>query len=269
MKTTNLFKSLAGVYLFYALLVFSPFVTSCKKDDPVKITDTLKLPQPGSANISMKFRNVCNGTDLVLDSKRYLNANGDTFFVSKFNYYITNVVFVNENGNNYVEPESYHLIMAEDAARHEFNVASVPPGSYKSVKFLIGVDSARNVSGAQTGALDPSLGMFWTWSTGYIMALMEGSSPSSTAVGNNLAFHIAGFSGKENGIKPVEITFPSALVIDGSKTKKLTLKADLDTWFSAPNVIDFALTPNVVTINATSKLIANNYSRMLTLESIE
>jgi hypothetical protein len=47
------------------------------------------------------------------------------------------------------------------------------------IRFLLGVDSARNVSGIQTGALDPARGMFWTWNSGYVMAKIEGSSPSA------------------------------------------------------------------------------------------
>ncbi|WP_316930094.1 MbnP family protein, partial [Hymenobacter sp. IS2118] len=39
----------------------------------------------------------------------------------------------------------------------------IPVGDYQSVSFTVGVDSARNVAGAQTGALDPNNGMFWTW----------------------------------------------------------------------------------------------------------
>jgi hypothetical protein len=35
-----------------------------------------------------------------------------------------------------------------------------------AIKFLLGVDSLKNVSGIQTGALDPAKGMFWTWNTG-------------------------------------------------------------------------------------------------------
>jgi hypothetical protein len=61
------------------------------------------------------------------------------------------------------------------------------------MEFMIGVDSARNNSGAQTGALDPTNGMFWSWSTGYIMAKFEGTSAQSPAAANALKFHIGGF----------------------------------------------------------------------------
>ena len=53
----------------------------------------------------------------------------------------------------------------------------MPAGNYNSLSFLLGVDSMHNVSGAQTGALDPANDMFWTWNSGYVMAKMEGASP--------------------------------------------------------------------------------------------
>jgi hypothetical protein len=262
-------KTVMPVLLGLFFISGSVFVSSCKKDEPVKITDSLDLPEPGTGAITMKFKNTCNGSNLILDFKKYLNANGDSFQVSSFNYYISNLVFNKADGTKFIEKESYHLIKAEDDKTWEFTMLNVPPGEYNSVNFLIGVDSARNVSGAQTGALDPAQGMFWTWSTGYIMAKMEGTSSSSPAGGNTIAYHIAGFEGKENGIKPVTITFPSPLVVSGGVAKKFVLRAELDTWFGPPNVIDFATHPTVVTLNATSNQIAANYSKMFTFSAFE
>ena len=66
---------------------------------------------------------------------------------------------------------------------------------------MIGVDSARNTSGAQLGALDPANSMFWSWNSGYIFVRMEGNSPQSTQPYNKLQFHIGGFKGATNCIK--------------------------------------------------------------------
>ena len=40
----------------------------------------------------------------------------------------------------------------------------------------LGVDSLRNVTGVQTGALDPAMDMYWTWNTGYVMAKLEAAA---------------------------------------------------------------------------------------------
>lgn len=95
---------------------------------------------------------------------------------------------------NIPELNSYHLINEEGTASKSFSFF-VMPTQYNSLSFLIGVDSLKNVSGAQTGGLDPLNGMFWTWNTGYIMFKMEGNSPSSSVVNNKIEYHIGGFSG--------------------------------------------------------------------------
>jgi hypothetical protein len=67
----------------------------------------------------------------------------------------------------------------------------IPAGDYNRVDFLIGVDSLRNFSGLQTGALNPSNGMFWSWSTGYIFVRVEGTSPQSET--GLFMYHLGGY----------------------------------------------------------------------------
>jgi hypothetical protein len=72
----------------------------------------------------------------------------------------------------------------------------------------LGVDSIRNVSGIQTGALDPLKGMFWTWNSGYVMAKLEGSSESSNSAGNRFTYHIGGFRPGMNVLKTIDLIIP-------------------------------------------------------------
>src|SRR5690606_8747836 len=104
-----------------------------------------------------------------------------------------------------------------------------------------------NVSGAQTGALDPLNDMFWTWSTGYIMAKMEGNSVQSTAPGQVLNFHIGGFAGAYSVLQEVVLELPVTMRVSAEKTGRIHLKSDLLAWFDSPFRINFALTNNVAT----------------------
>jgi len=38
--------------------------------------------------------------------------------------------------------------------------------NWKSLSFLLGVDTVRNHTGSQTGDLSPSKSMYWNWNTG-------------------------------------------------------------------------------------------------------
>jgi pyruvate/2-oxoglutarate dehydrogenase complex dihydrolipoamide acyltransferase (E2) component len=93
----------------------------------------------------------------------------------------------------------------------------VPVGTYTAIEYTIGVDSTRNVSGAQTGALAPSNGMFWSWLTGYIFIKAEGTSPESGASNGEFKYHIGGFK-NENNTNAIRVNtqdFPSVMNVDG------------------------------------------------------
>jgi hypothetical protein len=145
----------------------------------------------------------------------------------------------------------------------------VPFGNYKAIEFMIGVDSTRNVSGAQTGALDVSNGMFWDWNSGYIMAKFEGTSPQSSASGNNLKFHIGGFSGVNNSLKTVSPSFNGDTAkVSSTITPGIHLSNNLLEWFQSPTVIDFSTTNVIMMPGAQAKTIADNYADMFTVEHI-
>ena len=58
-----------------------------------------------------------------------------------------------------------------------------------------------NTSGAHSGALDPSNGMFWSWQSGYINFKIEGLSPSCVTRKNKFQFHIGGYQAPHNTLR--------------------------------------------------------------------
>ena len=75
----------------------------------------------------------------------------------------------------------------------------------KSISFCIGIDSLASVSGALSGDLDPSNGMYWAWQSGYINMKIEGTSSSCKTRKNSFNFHIGGYLKPYNAIKKIEI----------------------------------------------------------------
>lgn len=63
----------------------------------------------------------------------------------------------------------------------------------KALTFAIGIDSTASVSGALSGVLDPSKGMYWAWQSGYINMKMEGKSNSCKTRNNRFQFHVGGY----------------------------------------------------------------------------
>jgi hypothetical protein len=214
----------------------------------------------------VRFENKVGNNALVLNWVNYTN-NTDTFKVTTFNYYISNVQLTATDNSVYTETESYHLIKASDANSLSFTLPNVPAKAYNSITFMIGVDSTRNVSGAQTGALDPNNGHFWSWNSGYIMAKLEGTSPQSTATANAITYHVGGFSGTNNVLKTVTLPFTTNANVSTSKTPQVFVKADLAEWF-APNNISFSTLHTIHMPGANAKLIADNYANMYSVTQV-
>jgi hypothetical protein len=249
--------SIRNIATILVVLVFG--ISSCKqKDDP-----TPPVPTEETGTVKLEFSNKVGSEALVLNTAWYTNQNGDSFNVTKFNYFITNVK-LNKSGGSWAETESYHLLKQTVPSSLEFDMTGIPNGTYTSLTFTIGVDSTRNVSGAQTGALDQANDMFWDWNTGYIMVKFEGTSPKSNQPGNILQFHMGGFSGANSVLRTVTLNLPSDLVVNGNTTH-IHLKADVLELFKNPNTINFATTSAVHMAGAGAKMFADNYNDMISV----
>lgn len=227
------------------------------------ITGTEKT---GSVKIS--FINTVKGKPMELHSTEYKNPFDETYTITKFKYYISNVAFAFADGM-YSEMDSYHLIDEGKPESLSFSFQVFENG-YHSISFMLGVDSARNVSGAQTGALDPLNDMFWTWNSGYIMAKMEGNSPQSKVVNKKVEYHIGGFSGLNNVLKKLTLNFPEGMVlkIKEGKTSELVIEADFDKWWQQPTDLKIAEHPVCTTPGALAKKFADNYGKMFTIKQV-
>jgi len=240
------------------LAILSLLSNSCQKGiDPIK-TGTVKIT----------FTNTVKGQPLVLNSGVYTNPFGESYTVSKFKYYISNIG-LNSSYDFYNEPESYHLVDAASSSSRSFSFTA-KANPYGSLALTIGVDSLRNVSGAQTGALDPTNDMFWTWSTGYIMAKFEGNSPASSQVNNKVEYHIGGFSGPNSVLQKLTIPFPpgKSLNVREGKTSEILITADLDKWWQNPNNLKIAVNPVCTTPGGLARQISDNYANMFTITDV-
>ena len=250
---------------YISLITISSFIvlSSCKKDPA---DDTPNDENLGALKI--EFENRVADSALVLNTGSYVNANGDTFSVSKFKYYITNIKLMTATGT-YAEPESYHLVDQSVSGSLGFTINNVPQGNYTGISFMVCVDSTRNVSGSQTGALDPANGMFWSWMSGYIMAKFEGTSPQSGDTTGRLLFHVGGFSGANNVLKTVTPSFGGATAnVTETTTPEVHIVANLAEWFNASTSVDFATLYTIHGPGANAKMLADNYADMFMVHHI-
>ncbi len=241
--------------------------------------DAAAQSKRGYGIINLQFKNVAGTQDLQLDSGVYTNAAGEQFTVTELQYFISNIILTAANNKQYIIPQnsSYFLINASDSVS-QICTLHVPAEEYKSISFMIGVDSLRNTMNIdkRTGVLDPtSSDMYWQWNSGYICLKMEGISSAAPADPLGLhkyRYHIGGFGGYKssalNNTKTVTLNLSKSINVSANKNSNLPLLADVLKLFSGSADISIAKYPAVI-FNPYSAVIANNYSRMFQLADAE
>lgn len=251
-------------YLSFALIVL---LGSCKKD--TKDPDPEPEPVTPTGSMKINFENMVDTVELEFGTK-YLNANGDTFTVNKFNYYISNIVVTKNDNSTWAEPNSYHLVQASEPASSLITLSNMPLGSYKSLSFMLGVDSTRNCSGAQDGDLAQNKNMFWSWTTGYIMLKLEGSSPKSAATDKSITLHMGGYYGENKAQRDVKLDFTGGVTADVTESAipLVHLSADVSKIMKGQNTINLANDYFLMSAGPKVKKFADNYAKMISFEHI-
>ncbi len=220
---------------------------------------------PAQTKLIIRFENYVGDKKLSLDTPTYVNGLGQIFTVTNFKYYISNIKLTGSDSKVYSKEDGYYLIKADDETTWKAELDDVPPGSYSSISFTIGVDSLHNCSGAQSGALDPINGMFWTWNTGYIFMKLEGKSPASKQPGHIFEYHIGGYKEPTNFIRNTSLTFPKEpMKINPGKVTTLYIKTDVAKVLQGKNEIDFSKLSSVTDFHNSDK-IADNYVNMFSI----
>jgi hypothetical protein len=166
-----------------------------------------------------------NKEALVLNKTKYITLKNDTISITTLKFYISNVVLEYENGIVYKEPKSVHLIDAEAINTLQFQLKDTPDLKIKKIRFNIGIDSLKNVSQDLDGDLDPSLGMYWAWNSGYINMKLEGKSSSCKTIKKDFQFHIGGYLPNQNALQEVSLIVPN-------DANSINIKADINKWLN-------------------------------------
>jgi hypothetical protein len=176
---------------------------------------------------------------LVLNDKKYITKTNDTVTITKMKFYLSNIVLELEDGSEYKESNSVHLVDAETLSSLVFVLKNVPDLKIKKIRFAVGIDSKNSISEKFDGDLDPVLGMYWAWNTGYINMKLEGKSSSCTNVKKEFQFHIGGYLPKQNALQEIE------LKIDGKQI--INIEVELSKWLDTLSIkeANSVMTPGI------------------------
>ncbi|MBO0952210.1 MbnP family protein [Fibrella forsythiae] len=267
--------------LFVSLLFTVSVLMACQKKEVDR--------QIGSVQLS--FDNRVGNRDLALGTGTYQNKSGETFTITRFDYFISNIRLLQADGSSYTVPQndSYFLVREADSTSQKITISNVPAGEYTQLEYMVGVDSLRNTAdvGQRTGVLDPAgshtSGMYWDWNTGYIHLKMEGTSPQAPldATGNrNFRYHIGLFGGYQtptlNNLRTVRVSLTGSgtsgvgkgVQIGNvlSETTLVTVNVDAGKLFDGPTPIRIATYPDVM-VSPISAAIASNYATMFSFKA--
>jgi hypothetical protein len=197
---------------------------------------------PNTGSLTLEFDNVVGDANLQLSTsgEPYTNSKGEAYNVTRLTYYVSNIKLKREDGTVFTDPvksdgsAGYYLVDEGDLESQEVVLKDIPAGNYTEVTFTIGVDAAQVDQGAQTGALDPAHGLFWSWNTGYIFLVLEGESSASTETGNVFQYHVGGYKEDAsnamlvNNVKTIVLGFDDTAPVRAEHRPEVHLMFDVN-----------------------------------------
>lgn len=258
MKKNNSILLLAAVALALTGGLFS-----CKKDKNNTNNSNTNTPK---GNLKIEFEHVWTETEEFAFNTNFVQPDSkDTINISLLRYYISNIKLKKTDGTWWAQSESYYLVDPSKTDGNLLTVKDIPQGDYTEIQYTLGVDSTRNVSGAQTGALSTSENMFWSWSSGYIFWKCEGSSPQSST--KTFKYHVGGFSGTNNAIRINNHSFNGGVLsVKSTALPQMHLMVHLSQIWDAQTKI--GVLNNVETSGASAKELSANFAGAFEFEHI-
>ena len=205
-------------------------------------------------DLSVNINYSINGKPLITDSLCYHNEAGNEFMITEIQWFVSKMELQNEQGEwvalQHREVESVisspidkiFYIDTNIPESQTLQMASIPVGHYKALRFTFGLDEEDNVSGLFSDA--PESNMFWPepLGGGYHYMKLNGRFvnadgelvPLNThlGIGQN-ADHTEFYQNYFNVELPIDFT-----VVENAENQ-FDLCMVVDNWFRNPNLYDF------------------------------
>ncbi len=242
--------------LILTITVFSLFLFSCKKDAAIPQEPSTPASK-AKINFVMKAGNV---TAFDWDTLKFTNAAGNTYAVSSLNLYISAIKLTRSDGNIFSSSQVFYIDPSQ-TSKSGFTLENIPPGTYTSATFLVGLDAATNVTYGLPTTMD-NLNMAWpdAMGGGYHFMKLEGYYLDSTGTQLGYAIHL----GKNENL--VTVNLNSTNFTQQNDNHAYDLIFDLNEVFANPYTYDLNIENNYTMADSLSmNKIKNNMSDAFTL----
>ena len=222
--------------------------TSCTEDDVVDP----KL-EVSSASIDFTVNHTIGNQEFTAGTAYSVGVNENATF-SRYAYLLGSFYLIAEDGSKVTIDSQYAHIEAH-SGKTTFSLVDIPYGTYKSIGFSIGLDSAVNHGNPNQYDSDHPLSainnsLHWGWVGGYIFTAIEGKDVDA---GESIIFHLAGSNNKIDFELPTNFTH-------GAAGSSVSLGYDIAEVFINPNSYSFSLdgrSTHSVSDPVTTKIIEN------------
>jgi len=223
------------------MLLMATTLISCKKP-------------AGYGDLSVNIGYSVNGEPLVTDSLCYHNEVGNAFMITEIQWFISKMELQDERGEwialQHREAESLvssptdkiFYIDTNIPENQTLQMASIPIGHYKALRFTFGLDEGDNVTGLFSDA--PEAEMFWPepLGGGYHYMKLNGRFVNADGALVPLNTHL-GIGQNADHTEFYQNYFTIELPIDLNISENTDNQFDLtmivDNWFRNPNLYDF------------------------------
>ena len=188
-----------------------------------------------AATLQVQITPKVSGENLQPASFRYQTSAGESFSVTRVSYLVSDFALQRGDGS-WLEVSNSVAWLDYDQNRDSIRLENIPAGEFRSVRFLVGLNTNLNHADvAQFPAqhpLNPNVnGLHWSWQGGYIFMALEGLWRNAGGELDGWSYHLA------RDTNAVRITLAAALEI--TNETKLELDLDLAAVLNAPRPLSF------------------------------
>ena len=155
--------------------------------------------------VTIRFVPTFNKEVVQLGQSYFLRSLNDSVLFETLKFYVSKPENVVGKTLTHKATPEFRLVDMENPSSMEMQGTLPENSDFNTLQFLLGVDSATNMAGAQGGDLDPTKGMYWSWQSGYINFRLEGKSKSCPARKNVFQYHLGGYQAPFNAAQVVEL----------------------------------------------------------------
>jgi len=227
--------------MFFIVLPGLMVLYQCSKNE----NPTPPVPGPDSTTIQMDFSFVYGNQDFVLNQV-YNYPNGYNVKYDNVLVYISNVFFIDDQGNKTKGPE---IILADKAIDSNAVEFKIPEGNYTQIEYSIGVPTELNGTDnpdfnaalySSDHPLSLNNGMYWAWNSGYRFVRVDGRVNSNPMLDDEYDVLLSIHTGKEYSFR----TKTEDYIINKSDNQPVSLimTFNVEGFLNNPNdVIDIAV----------------------------